>query len=258
MANALKNISKSGNPGPARNIIYGPPGVGKTTCSSLAFKPIGIGTEDGWGFSDVDHFPKPNSYADISEQLKTLMVEEHGYRTLIVDSLDGVEKLIERAICEKHGHQFMSDFPFYRGNVEAVGWIENLLHDLDDLRRLKNMQLIVISHAARVTVEDPTLGAYDRMEPNLYKKSVPLFVAWADNVGYMDFQRIADSKKTRDSKKTVPTAKTTGVRIMKFVDNGSFIAKNRRGLPSEIEIEADKGWSVVEEAMKAAQKGAKE
>jgi hypothetical protein len=233
--------------------MHGGNGVGKTTCATGAFKPVVLGTEDGLGLLTVPVFPQPKTIMDVEQAILELISEEHDYRTLVIDTIDGVEGLIDTEVCAKGGKEFMSDFAYYRGNVESASRIEKLLHLLDDLRAARSMQIILISHSVRNTVEDPVIGAYDRMEPNLYRKAVPLLTAWADNVGFLDLERVITDKGDKDSK-TVRTSRTSGSRFLNFEDTGSFVAKNRRGLPPQIEITVGQGWSAVEKAMKTAEK----
>ena len=258
LSKLISAIENSGSPLPPRAFLYGGPGVGKTTAAALSYSPVVASTEDGLGLLEVNAFPLIENFSQFKQAIKELIEEDHEYRTLVVDSIDGIEAQIGEAVCAKHGKEFMSDFPYYRGNIEAVGWLEHILHDLDDLRRKKKMQIILISHAVRNTVEDPTVGAFDRMEPNLYKKAVPMVVSWADIVGFMDHERVITNKGGKESSKTVRTSRMSGSRFIHFDDSGAFIAKNRRGLPPQIEISANEGWSAVEKAMKAAQEGNKE
>lgn len=252
---SISKIELSGKPLPPRVLLYGPAGVGKTHAAALAYKPVVLGTEDGTGLLKVPCFPIAKTYDDVLNSLQSLSQEDHDFRTLVIDSIDGVEHLIDRSVCDRHGKEFMSDFAYYKGNIESFGRIEKLLHDLDDLRSSREMQIILISHSIRVTVEDPTVGAFDRMEPNLYKKAVPLCVAWSDVVAHMDFEKIITTKGDKDSSRTVRTTRKSAAksRVIHFQDDGSFIAKNRRGLPDSLKIGIDDGWSVVEKAMKEAQ-----
>ncbi len=252
---SISKIQTSGKPAPPRVLLYGPPGVGKTHTAAQAFKAVILGTEDGTGLLKVPCFPVAKTADDVRDSIKALMNDDHDFRTVVIDSAGGVEHLNDRAVCDKHGMEFMSDFPFYKGNVESFGRMEQLLHDLDDLRASRGMQIILISHSIRVTVEDPTIGPFDRMEPNLYKKAVPLIVAWSDIVGAMEFEKVITDKGDKSSSRTVRTTRksASNSRVIHFQDDGSFIAKNRRGLPNSLNIGIDEGWSAVEKAMKEAQ-----
>ena len=252
---SISKIKNSGKPLPPRVLLFGDSGVGKTSTAALAYKPVILGTEDGTGLLKVPCFPLAKRLDDVTDSVQSLLVEDHGFKTLVIDSVDGVEHLSDRSVCDRHGKEFMSDFAYYKGNVESLGRMERLLHDLDHLRAEKSMQIILISHSIRVTVEDPTIGAFDRMEPNLYKKFVPLVVAWSDVCAFMDFEKVITNKGDKESSRTVRTTRksASNSRVIHFQDDGSFIAKNRRGLPSSLNVDVDEGWSAVEAEMKEAQ-----
>ena len=71
----------------------------------------------------------------------------------------------------------------------------------------------------------------------------------------MDFEKVIADKGDKSSSRTVRTTRKSAAksRVIHFQDDGSFIAKNRRGLPNSLNIDIDEGWSAVEKAMKEAQ-----
>lgn len=255
----LKLVTNSVTLSPPRAMIYGPPGAGKTSAAALARNAIMSQTEDGLGMNQVDSFPIATTAQEIRAQVDELLNESHSYEggTWVLDSADGFETLIEAEVCQEHGKASMADFPYYKGNVFAYQhWID-FLASLDALRAKKRMQIILISHSIRATVEDPILGAYDRMEPNLYKKIVPLVTKWADLIGYMADERIKKTV-TGSSGKEITTSKTTGQRILHVEDEGAYLAKNRFALPSEIPISIEEGWHAVEAEIMASVSNNKE
>ena len=82
--------------------ISGTDGIGKTTFASQAPKPIFIKTEDGTNFIDVPSFPLCKSYDDIIKQIQTLHDEEHDYKTVVFDTTDWAEKLVQQRVCQNH------------------------------------------------------------------------------------------------------------------------------------------------------------
>ena len=65
MAISIDSLERRTANKPARLIIYGPPGLGKTTLASEFPNPVFIQTEDGLGNLDVAHFPLANSIKDV-------------------------------------------------------------------------------------------------------------------------------------------------------------------------------------------------
>ena len=91
---SLARIITDGAIPPARILIYGPHGIGKTTWACSAPAPIVIQTEDGLGRLRVPHFPLCRTYADVLESIGALYTDEHEYKTVVLDSLDWLEQLI--------------------------------------------------------------------------------------------------------------------------------------------------------------------
>ena len=73
---------------PPRICLYGGHGIGKSTLASQFPAPIFISTEDGIDSLDVTSFPKAQKLTDVVESIKTLLKEEHDFRTVVVDSVD--------------------------------------------------------------------------------------------------------------------------------------------------------------------------
>ena len=90
----LKQVHSGKQPAPRRIVLYGTHGIGKSTWGSMAPKPIFIQTEDGLGEIACDKFPLARRFDDVMQALSELYTEEHSYRTVVVDSLDWLERLI--------------------------------------------------------------------------------------------------------------------------------------------------------------------
>ena len=80
---------------PPRICIFGSHGIGKSTLASVFPNPIFISTEDGIASLDVTSFPRAESIDDVTTSIKTLIKEEHDFKTVVLDSVDWlVEPLI--------------------------------------------------------------------------------------------------------------------------------------------------------------------
>jgi len=94
---------------PRRALIYGVQGVGKSTFGAMAEAPIFIQTEDGLSDIDCSRFPIAATYADVLAALGALYSEAHEYRTVVIDSLDWLERLIWADVCAKRGVDSIED-----------------------------------------------------------------------------------------------------------------------------------------------------
>ena len=107
---SLKDIISGQSFSPPVVLLYGPPGVGKTTFAGNAPAPIFIQTEDGAGVVGADRFPLAESYDAVEQQLGTLVKEDHDFKTLVIDSLDWLESLVWAKVCEVQGLKSRSIF----------------------------------------------------------------------------------------------------------------------------------------------------
>ena len=84
---------------PPRILVYGTEGIGKSTFGSQAPKPIFIQTEDGLDEIDCDKFPLATTYDDVAGALGELRSQQHDYETVVIDSLDWLERLAWDKLC---------------------------------------------------------------------------------------------------------------------------------------------------------------
>ena len=99
----LSNVITGAAMAPPRLLIYGPPGVGKTTLAAGAGKGcIFVPTEEGADVVGVDRFPLAQSVADVMKNLDELLTEKHDYTTVTIDSLDWFEALTWQQVCDDH------------------------------------------------------------------------------------------------------------------------------------------------------------
>ena len=96
----LNNVVKGPVATPIRVVLYGPPGIGKSTFASNASRPIFLCAEDGTNELDVARL-KPETWEELFEAIAMLGSEEHTYATLVIDTLDWAEQLCWRSICAR-------------------------------------------------------------------------------------------------------------------------------------------------------------
>src|SRR5690606_3777769 len=98
----LARVERGRIPKPPRILCYGIEGVGKSTLASNAPNPIFIQTEDGLDEIDCDKFPLATRYDEVLSSLVDLGREDHDYETVVIDSLDWLERLVFDKLCAEH------------------------------------------------------------------------------------------------------------------------------------------------------------
>lgn len=90
----------------------------------------------------------------LNELIKELETTDHGFETVVIDVIDDVVTLIEQAICEEHGVQYIGDIPYGKG----FGIFKSIFTALVVKLKALPMNVIYISRYATVTesnVEKP-------------------------------------------------------------------------------------------------------
>ena len=130
----LERIEKGRSRAPRRTLVYGVHGVGKSTFGAMAERPVFIQTEEGLADIECERFPLAGSLADALEALGALYTGEHAYGTVVIDSLDWLERLIWAEVCRKRGVETIEDIGYGKGYVFALTCWREVLAGLDALR----------------------------------------------------------------------------------------------------------------------------
>ena len=171
-------------PTPPRILAYGVEGIGKSTFASETPQPVFVQTEDGLGQIECDKFPLAGSFEEVHQALGELHTEDHDFETVVIDSLDWLERLIWDAVCNEYGVKSIekADGGYARGYTHALVYWRQIVDALNALRNDRNMVVLLIAHTKVERFEDPESSAYDRYSPRLHKHAAALVSEWCDAV----------------------------------------------------------------------------
>jgi hypothetical protein len=242
MSDWTSNLRKGKQSVPPRFVLYGGHGIGKSTLASQFPRPIFISTEDGLDSLDVTSFPKAAHIKDVVESIKTLIKEDHDFKTVVIDSVDWlIEPLIVGNVEATHEAK---DLAYGKGQMLVAEEFREILQGLDVLRMKRGMNVVLIAHATVVKFEDPRTEPYDRYQPKLPNRCNALLQEWADVIAFAAFKviiRKSDSGFNKEKTRGV----TTGERLLHFVENPAYAAKNRYACPDEIEMTIENLGKVI-------------
>ena len=231
----LKSVQKNDGVAAPRLMLYGVEGIGKSTFAAGAPSPIFILTEDGLGSLAVDHFPIATSMNDILQAIKTLRNEDHKFETVVIDSVDWLEAVIQREIENKYDAK---DLAYGKAAMIAAEKWREILAGLTALRREKNMVVILVSHTTIKRFDSPEVEPYDRYQPKLQERSSAVLREWCDAVLFANYKTII-KKDDVGFNKTNNRGFSTGERLMFTNERPAYMAKNRYNLPDSIPL----SWS---------------
>jgi len=270
---SLGDIVSKGNPLPNRYGMHAGVGFGKTSFATYTTKPIYLQTRGETGLDALiqsgqvpptPHFPEIQSWAELTGAIKLLRAENHDYKTLVVDTANGAERLMHEFVCERDFDGNWTDKGFMgymRGYEVALADWRLFLNSLDDLRKERGMTIFFLLHTRIKTFRNPTGADYDRYVPEMNEKTWGLTKGWLDCILFGNFEiTVSGTGRSADPNRKGKAAETATRILYTNSDNPVFDAKNRMGLPSEIVLgdSAAEAWKNFAAALKEARRPAAE
>jgi hypothetical protein len=231
MASVLQSVIKATSRQAPKGIVYGPPGIGKTTFASRATKPILVDCENGAGSVQVERTPYLSTWLEIKRWLASLKDEPHEYRTIVIDSLDWMIRRAEEFVSNSADDLKNTLNRSHGGYGNGKQVLKNLVYQeiIPTLDKLvgKGLAVLLICHAQRTKDTDVDGIETEKVAPDLPPDMLNTFVEWSDFVFL--------ARHGKDSRCLV----TEGT--------DRAIAKNRYGLPPVLPLD----WAAVVAAMSA-------
>lgn len=233
----MSKIIKGKQFGPRRIVIYGGPGIGKSTWAAGAPSPIFVPTEDGVRDIDCDKYPVANSLDEWEENLKDLATQVESYKTVVVDSLDWLEGLVWRKLCEEDGVDSIEKYAkgYGKGYATASERFAAILRKLNWFTT-KGLHVVCICHDKVQKVVDTEQPEYDRLTLRLHDKTAAKVIEWADEV--FCFKNKVTVEEGDRSNRAVGK-----IREIRCCNTPAVLAKNRLAMPERIPLGYPGGWA---------------
>lgn len=187
--------------------------------SPLGSKRIKVGDADIWDESEL------------FDQLAALVREEHKFKTLIIDSVTGLEALfVDNIIAVQPAKQKTMNAA---GNGYGSAWDMvvakhgRIKKAAEILRDRKGMNVIFICHVEVTRLDPPEGEAYTKYDLQLNRKTAPIYVNNVDVVGMVKQETIVMEGGK---------AKTTGARLLSVAMTPANISKNRLGIEHDLPV----------------------
>lgn len=244
-------VSSKGFP-PQKVVIYGVPGVGKTTFAATWPKPILLRTEDGASALDVPTFPMvARSISDLRDACNALLRGKHDFKTLVLDSLDWTEPIVWREVCQEGQKKNIEDFGYGKGYVKVDDKWQAIQAGFEKLRDKCDMHIVCIAHAVPTVFDPPDADPYQKYNVKLHKHASAIWTEWAEMLLFVNYKaKIVTAEGSSKGK-----AFGKGERVIYTQERPAYQAKSRWPLPEEIFIGHDSTWAAFHEALNEASEG---
>jgi hypothetical protein len=242
MATILQKIKRGGESLPPRVSLAGPEGIGKSTFGASAPAPLFISQEDG--LTGLDHVARltPESFADVLAIVDELTANGSEYKTLVIDTMDWLERSIHSYVCTRDGKASIEDYGYGKGYKVAEQELVLLLSKLDALRQRQKMGIILLSHVHIKPFNSPDGTAWDRYENKGHKGFTGILREWPDACLFAVYEVFKSKEKGSDREKVIG-----GDRIIHTQWSPGWDAKNRLGLPETLPL----SWEEFDNAVQA-------
>ena len=226
-------ILKGKLPGAIRAVIYGTEGIGKTTLASKIPGSLVLDTEDGSKQLDIDR-ALCLDWRAVQFAVKELQANAQGYKAIIIDSADWLEKALIEHMLKTSGKKSIEEFGYGKGYTILQENFNRFLAECDKLIAA-GIHVIFVAHSLvkRVSPPDQTDG-YDRYELKLTKQVAPALKEWADLILFCTYRmQLIEGTDGRIK------ATGTNERIMHAERAEAWDAKNRFSLPAEMPMKIE-------------------
>lgn len=223
-------------------LLYGVEGVGKSSWAANAPSPIFLDLEGGTDRLDVARFPKPETWDDVMQAINQLTLDQHDYKTLVVDTLDALEPLCWAHVCGSE-YPNIEAFGYGKGYTAALDAWRVFVAALERLIRQRGMGVILLAHSWIRPFKNPEGDDFDRYELKLNLKAGGFLKEWSEAVLFARYETFAN----KDTKTKRVRGVSTGARIVHTVRTAAYDAKNRYNLPDEMPLD----WQLFADAIAA-------
>lgn len=239
MTSILSSITRGRTLDAPRIILYGMEGIGKSTFAANFPSPIFIQTEDGLGMIDCAKFPLAKSFDEVFQILVALETEPNEFKTIVIDSLDWLERLIWDKVAQDSKVNNIEQIGFGKGYTMALTFWRIVLDHLEALHKQGKI-ILLLAHAVAEDYSDPEVNSLKRFTPRLHKTARSLVAEYVDVI-LLATRAFGAAKGDQNNP-----------RIVRTEASPYQVAKSRFSIPAELPLDADAVLYSIKQAQNEA------
>lgn len=239
MSDWLKKITRKTDKRPDVIVVHGVEGVGKSAFAAQFKEAVFMMSENETGIvklrenglvPEIGWFPQFTSWESLREATKEVKYTADRPRTLVVDTVNGIESLLHAHICQTKyaGDWGKKGFANYdEGPRASVPVWREWLADLDAVRSA-GTTIVLLSHTKAVKFRNPEGADFDRYVAEMHAETWSATRKFADMILFLNFHvEVLDAKDNR-GKGVGGTS-----RVYHTQRGAAWDAKNRHNLPAK-------------------------
>ena len=215
----LNSVIEQSEPGAPKGIIYGPPGVGKTSLAAFADDSLIIDCENGAGAVPGKRTPYLSTWPEVFNWLTAIERDDHNYRVIAIDTIDWLLRRLEEQVSGSTGKidstLNRSHGGYGNGKQVMRNYVYQQLLPLLDRIVGRGIAVLLLAHAKRSEITDIDGVTTEKTTADLPEDYLNVFVEWSDFV-------------------CLARMDSEGNRLLVTRETPRALAKNRYGMPEVI------------------------
>lgn len=241
---------------PPRVLLNAVEGWGKTTIGAFSEKPLMVMARDETGYPTLlrsGRVPSidavaPQTWGELLALCDKLIAAPSGHKTLVLDAAGGFERMCLEHVCKRDykGDWSESGFEgFQRGYKTSINDWMQFLQRLDRIHA-SGVMILMLAHSKVGSSKNPLGADYDKYIVDMSTQLYGVTGKWVDDILFGDFFVAVEGGKTGERARKGKAIGGTQ-RILYTEQSAGYIAKNRHGMPPEMEIPNDhtQAWATI-------------